>query len=165
MVRRSLTGRSHHRSKARTPTSPAALAAAVRAPAEDGNARKNEDRCMKILFAVPDRDLLNAYSILLEDDGNEVEKAFDGTQVLTKLETMKFDLVIMSHDIPRIETRRIIANCNVKKVPIILLRHSKPTKEQKEDRVQPDEWLLMPFRPSELSALIKQVMSKEGRDV
>ena len=120
---------------------------------------------MKILFAVPDRDLLNAYSILLGEDGNEVEKAFDGTQVLTKLETMQFDLVIMSHDIPRIETRRIVANCNYKKTPIILLLHTKPKKEDREDRIQPDEWLLMPFRPSELFGVIKKVMNKEGGSV
>ena len=40
---------------------------------------------MKILFAAPDRDLLECFKQLFETDLGETVTAFDGTQVMTLL--------------------------------------------------------------------------------
>ena len=48
---------------------------------------------MRILFAAPDRDLLECYKKLLESDFGETVTAFDGTQVYSLMSAEKFDIV------------------------------------------------------------------------
>ena len=115
---------------------------------------------MKILFASPDRDLLSAYAILLGNSETEVEKAFDGTFVLTRLEEGHPDLMILSNDIPRVDSRKILAFCAGKKIPVILLLDSKPRSAEAVENAS--EYLIMPFSPRELKAVIKKVTDKEG---
>ena len=57
---------------------------------------------MKILFAAPDRDLLECFRKLLETDLGETVTAFDGTQVLTLLASESVDAVILDRDLPRV---------------------------------------------------------------
>ena len=116
---------------------------------------------MKILFASPDRDLLSAYGILLSEGGNEVEKAFDGTFVLSKLQDGRPDLMILSHDVPRVDSAQIRAFCKQKQIPVILLLDSKPKDIEAVANVS--EYLIMPFSPRELKGVIKKVMGCEVR--
>ena len=115
---------------------------------------------MKILFASPDRDLLSAYGILLSDGNNEVEKAFDGTFVLSKIEDGKPDLMILSYDVPRVDSVKIQQLCKDRQIPVILLLDQKPKNMTAVENAS--EYLIMPFSPRELNGVIKKVMSKEG---
>ena len=61
---------------------------------------------MRVLFAVPDRDLLRCYDKLLEAAFGDVVTAFDGTQVLTMLIEEQYDIVVLDRKLPRVEHQR-----------------------------------------------------------
>lgn len=48
-----------------------------------------------ILIVEDDKDLNNAYSIILTSQGHEVESAFDGQEALDKLTSFKPDLILL----------------------------------------------------------------------
>ena len=110
---------------------------------------------MKILFAAPDRDLLNAYKILLTTAEDQVETAFDGPQVLTGLTEQTWDLLILSEDIPRIGSTRILEQCAAKNVPVILMTAGYTYNRKADtDLPQPREYISLPFTPGELEAAV-----------
>lgn len=49
----------------------------------------------RILVVEDDKDLNNAYSIILKHEGHEVASTFDGKEALTKLKSFKPDLVLL----------------------------------------------------------------------
>lgn len=49
----------------------------------------------KILIVEDDRDLNNAYSIILKNEGHEVVEAYDGKDALKKLEGFTPDLILL----------------------------------------------------------------------
>jgi CheY-like chemotaxis protein len=48
-----------------------------------------------ILIVEDDKDLNNAYSIILENEGYVVESAFDGKEALAKIKTFNPDLILL----------------------------------------------------------------------
>ena len=114
---------------------------------------------MKILFAAPDRDLLSAYSRLLSDVETETDTAFDGTQAAVKLETEKWDLLILSRDIPRLGWTKILELCRELSVPVILLS-GRQTGAGEPGTPAADAYLTMPFTPDELKTLADRVGKK-----
>jgi CheY-like chemotaxis protein len=48
-----------------------------------------------ILIVEDDKDLNNAYSIILNNEGHTVESAFDGKEALEKLDTFEPDLILL----------------------------------------------------------------------
>ncbi|MBQ7248125.1 MAG: hypothetical protein IJS22_08570 [Lachnospiraceae bacterium] len=116
---------------------------------------------MKILFAAPDRDLLSAYSRLLSDVETETDTAFDGTQAAVKLETEKWDLLILSRDIPRLGWKKILELCRELSVPVILLS-GRQTGAGEPGMPAADACLTMPFTPDELKSLADRVGKKGG---
>ncbi len=48
-----------------------------------------------ILIVEDDKDLNNAYSIILENEGYSVESAYDGKEALAKLKTFKPQLILL----------------------------------------------------------------------
>ena len=115
---------------------------------------------MKILFAVPDRDLLKAYEILLNAEGHQVSTAFDGTQVLRKLSEEAVDLLILSRDIPRIDCRSILRYCSDEETPVILLMHEKPAQKDFLSEALPNAFLSYPFDCCALLECIRNVSEK-----
>ena len=49
----------------------------------------------RILVVEDDRDLNNAYCIILKNEGHEVVSAFDGKEALAKLESFSPDLILL----------------------------------------------------------------------
>jgi CheY-like chemotaxis protein len=49
----------------------------------------------RILVVEDDRDLNNAYSIILRNEGHEVVEAYDGKEALTKLKDFSPDLILL----------------------------------------------------------------------
>ncbi len=88
---------------------------------------------MKILFAAPDRDLLECYKKLLEDDVGETVTAFDGTQVLTLLATEGFDVLILDKKIPRVDHKTILERASGKCVPVIVLTDESAASRRPEE--------------------------------
>ena len=113
---------------------------------------------MKILLAAPDRDLLECAKQLLEDGEREIVTAFDGTQVLSMLQTESFDIVILDRDIPRIDHRRIISRIKEMRIPVIVLTDSPVVVNQLTAEVLPNTYLPYPFTSSELTAVIDKTL-------
>ena len=103
---------------------------------------------MKILFAVPDRDLLKAYEILLNAEGHQVSTAFDGTQVFSLLGTGSFDLVILDEDLPRMDHQQLVNRINERNIPLIILT----TGLRQNANGQTAHFLPFPFTPEEICA-------------
>ncbi|MBR6915826.1 MAG: response regulator, partial [Clostridia bacterium] len=76
---------------------------------------------MKILFAAPDRDLLECFKQLLAGEFGETVTAFDGTQVLTLLSAENFDAVILDRALPRVDHKTLVARIREKDLPSVVL--------------------------------------------
>lgn len=114
---------------------------------------------MRILFAVPDRDLIRCYGTLLAGPDRTVETAFDGVQVLRLLSEGDWDLLILSRDIPRIDWRRIAERCSREGPPLLLLSARQPDLRLLLDPAVPDACLPLPFEPEELETAVNRLLA------
>lgn len=114
---------------------------------------------MRILLAAPDRDLLDSYRKLLERDCGEVVTAFDGTRVLTLLQTERFDAVILDRDIPRVTYGTVLERLHALQLPAILLTDRPILQaEPKADAI-----LMHPFFPEAMQSALRDVTNpKKG---
>ena len=115
---------------------------------------KKEEKPMKILFAAPDRDLLECYKKLLEADIGQTVTAFDGTQVLTLLATEGFDILILDWKIPRVDHKTIIESANRKRIPVIVLTDERPGLRRQPEEPVPNGILSYPFTFSDIKKII-----------
>ena len=115
---------------------------------------------MRILFAAADRDLLRCYAELLTRDGAEVETAFDGTQVYARLNTERYELLILSQTLPRIPTTQLLERCAQAGLPTILLTERAPRLSQLTEPLPAQAYLPLPFLPEELRQTVRSVSEK-----
>lgn len=109
---------------------------------------------MNLLIADPDRDFLLSYKTLLELSENTVQTVFDGTQVISKLASEKFDAVILNENIPRIKCADILKMLRDDKIPSLVIT----AKKNKLDMA--DECIKLPFLPSELTDKLNDISQK-----
>ena len=110
---------------------------------------------MKILFAAPDRDLLECYRKLLEKDFGEIVTAFDGTQVLSVLSNETFDIAVIDESIPRIDFKTLISHIKDKELPVIILTNE-PLGANRLKKEEPEvDFLSYPFSSQDLIKTIK----------
>ena len=105
---------------------------------------------MRILLAAPDRDLLQCCSELLTRDVGETVTAFDGTQVMSLLDTESFDLTLLDRSLPRIGSPHIIARMNERRIPTVVLLNSAVTLPNLMEQPLAVDFLSYPFDPEEL---------------
>ena len=117
---------------------------------------------MKILLADPDRDFVWSYREILEQSGNEVTTAYDGAQVINKAFTDKYDQVIMSSEMPRVNRREILQMLNSEKCPVILLMTGRVNSDILLDEVLANAHISFPFFPGELTRLSDEVLKKKN---
>ena len=63
---------------------------------------------MNLLLADQSRDMLSAFGSLLTARGYPNQTAFDGVQVLQRLRTQRFDLLIVNRDLPRVRIEAVV---------------------------------------------------------
>ena len=117
---------------------------------------------MKILFAAPDRDLLECYKKLLETDFGEIVTVFDGTQVFALLSNESFDIVILDREIPRIDYKKILARTKEKHIPVIVLTDSSVCLRQLTQEPLPNAYLSYPFTALILEQVIRDTLDFYG---
>ena len=116
---------------------------------------------MRILFAAPDRDLLECYKAILEYDFGETVTAFDGTQVISILSNEDFDAAVIDSDIPRVEYTKLIAKIRRKNIPVMLLTDRPLSASFAGDGLLPDACLSHPFTPAQIEDGLRDLMNKE----
>ena len=115
---------------------------------------------MRILLAAPDRDLLTCYREILAVPFGEVVTAFDGTQVLSLLQTESFDLVLLDSDIPRVSRKGLFRRIREKKIPVIEMTAGRNLPGDPA----PDAVLTYPFTPEEICAAVSSQLQMTAQD-
>lgn len=115
---------------------------------------------LKILAGSPERDFLTSFKKLLELSENQVETVFDGTQVVSKMAETKFDAVILSDNIPRINCREIVKILNEENIPVIVISDKKTGSGILSDDVLANSYLSLPFFPDELGKRLEDISEK-----
>ena len=116
---------------------------------------------MKILFAAPDRDLLECFRQLLETELGETVTAFDGTQVISLLMSENFDVLILDRNIPRVDHKTIIERANEKNVPVIVLT-DEPAGVRRAGEPSANGRLSYPFTFAKIKKTILDTLEKCG---
>ncbi|PTN38421.1 response regulator [Desulfonatronum sp. SC1] len=101
-------------------------------------------------------------SFTLKDAGYEVVEAVDGKDALTKL-SGTVDMIITDLNMPNMDgielIRQVRALPNYKFVPIVMLTtESQAEKKQAGKEVGATGWIVKPFKPDQLLAVVKKVV-------
>ena len=119
---------------------------------------------MRILFASPDRDLLECCKNLFENDLGETVTAFDGTQVLSLLSSETFDAAVLDCDIPRIGYGRLIACLREKKIPVIALISEPVSVRRLTEEPPANAYLRYPFTYGRIKTVLLDVLEKASSE-
>ena len=119
---------------------------------------------MKTIMTVDDSaSLRQMVSFVLRGGGYDVVEAMDGLDALSKLKGRDLDLIVNDINMPKMDglefTRQLRAMPQYKFVPIVLLTtESHPEKKQEGKAAGATAWIVKPFNPDQLLAVVKKVM-------
>ena len=119
---------------------------------------------MKTIMTVDDSaSLRQMVSFVLRGGGYDVVEAMDGLDAMSKLKGRDLDLIVTDINMPRMDglefTRQLRAMPQYKFVPIVLLTtESHPEKKQEGKAAGATAWIVKPFNPDQLLAVVKKVM-------
>ena len=119
---------------------------------------------MKTIMTVDDSaSLRQMVSVVLRGGGYEVVEAVDGLDALSKLQGRELHLFLTDMNMPKMDglefTRRLRAMPQYKFVPIVLLTtESHSDKKQQGKAAGATAWIVKPFNPDQLLAVVKKVM-------
>ena len=112
---------------------------------------------MRVLLALPDRDLLTGLTKLMTRDGHEVTGAVDGVKAL-EYAAAPFDVAVADCRLPRLPLFRVVDALRDKGVPVVLLWDQPITPAVLTGDLPAASYLPYPFRPSELMERIDAVI-------
>ncbi len=119
---------------------------------------------MKTIMTVDDSaSLRQMVSVVLRGGGYQVVESVDGMDALTKVQGQELHLVLTDINMPKMDglefTRRLRAMPQYKFVPIVLLTtESTAEKKQQGKAAGATAWIVKPFNPDQLLAVVKKVM-------
>lgn len=119
---------------------------------------------MKTIMAIDDSaSLRQMVSVVLRGGGYQVIESVDGLDALSKLKGQQLDLFLTDVNMPKMDgfelTRKIRAMPAYKFVPIVLLTtESTPEKKQQGKAAGATAWIVKPFNPDQLLAVVKKVI-------
>jgi two-component system, chemotaxis family, chemotaxis protein CheY len=119
---------------------------------------------VKTIMTVDDSaSLRQMVSFVLQEGGYQVVEAVDGLDGLSKLRGQELHLILSDINMPGMDglefTRQLRAMTEYKFVPIILLTtESHPEKKQEGKAAGATGWIVKPFNPEQLLAVVKKVM-------
>jgi len=102
--------------------------------------------------------------LVLRGAGYEVIEAIDGVDALSKLTGQELNLILTDLNMPNMDglelTRRVRTLPNYKYVPVVLLTtESQPEKKQEGKAAGATAWIVKPFNPDQLLAVVKKVIT------
>lgn len=119
---------------------------------------------MKTIMTVDDSaSVRQMVTLVLRDAGYEVIEAVDGADGLSKLKSQELHLFLTDINMPNMDglefTRRVRAMPQFKFVPIVLLTtESHPEKKKEGKAAGATAWIVKPFNPDQLLAVVKKVV-------
>ena len=102
-------------------------------------------------------------SFTLKQNGYDVVEAVDGKDALAKLSSQKVDMLITDLNMPNVDglglIRGVRAGALNKFIPIIMLTtESQDGKKSEGKAAGATGWIVKPFKPEQLIAVIKKVL-------
>ncbi len=102
-------------------------------------------------------------SFTLREDGYEVIEACDGVDAISKMENTTLNMIVTDLNMPNMDgielIKKVRAGSANKFVPIILLTtESQESKKQEGKSAGATGWIVKPFKPEQLLAVIKKVL-------
>lgn len=102
-------------------------------------------------------------SFTLKQSGYDVVEAVDGRDALTKLQSTPVDMLITDLNMPNLDGIGLISGARAlpscKFIPIIMLStESQDSKKQEGKAAGATGWIVKPFKPEQLVAVVKKVL-------
>lgn len=120
----------------------------------------------KVLVVDDEKLIVKGIKFSLEQDGMEVQCAFDGEEALSMIKTQSFDLVLLDLMLPKLSGLEVCQQVReFSKVPIIMLT----AKGDDMDKIMgleygADDYITKPFNILEVKARIKAIMRRAASD-
>lgn len=117
---------------------------------------------MKILVVDDEKLIVKGLAFSLEQDGNEVDTAFDGEEALEKIRENEYDMILLDLMLPKLNGYEVCERVReFSAVPIIMLT----AKSEDTDKITgldsgADDYMTKPFNVLELKARINAVMRR-----
>jgi len=120
----------------------------------------------KVIMTVDDAASVRQMVIFtLEEAGYEVKEAVNGLDALKKINSSAIDMLITDLNMPKMDgielIRKVRAIPRIKFIPIIMLStESQAAKKQEGKKAGATGWIVKPFRPEQLVAVVKKVLGE-----
>ena len=118
----------------------------------------------KVIMTVDDSaSVRQMVSFTLRDAGYEVVEAVDGQDALVKVDNQALNMVITDLNMPNLDgiglIRALRALPSCKFIPIVMLTtESQAEKKQEGKSAGATGWIVKPFKPEQLIAVVKKVL-------
>lgn len=119
----------------------------------------------RILIVDDDKDIVNLISDILEDEQYEVDKAYNGQEAINKIESEKYNLIILDIMLPDMDGIEVCRKVRDKFLgPIIFLT----AKNRNIDKIVglemgADDYITKPFDDGELASRVKAHLRRQKR--
>ena len=126
------------------------------------------DQNMRILIVDDDKDIVELLSIYVKNEGYEVEKAYNGKEAITKINTNPdIDLMILDVMMPQMDGMAVVrAVRKDSQIPILMLSAKTDDLDKIQVLVQgADDYVTKPFNPLEVMARVKSLLRRAQHDV
>ena len=102
-------------------------------------------------------------SFTLKQHGYDVVEAVDGKDALVKLQSQKVDMLITDLNMPNLDGIGLIKGARAlpacRFIPIVMLTtESQDTRKQEGKAAGATGWIVKPFQPDQLIAVVKKVL-------
>ena len=134
------------------------------ASCELSNKKVREEKMGKTIMTVDDSNSMRELvGITLQSAGYEVVKAVDGVDALEKAEKSSFDMVLTDLNMPNMDGIELIQklreHSKYRFKPILMLTTESQESKKKEGKAAgATGWIVKPFKPNQLVAVVKKVM-------
>ena len=123
---------------------------------------------MKILIVDDDKDIVELLSIYVKNEGYDVEKAYNGKEAITKINTNPdIDLMILDVMMPQLDGMAVVrAVQKDSQIPILMLSAKTDDLDKIQGLVQgADDYVTKPFNPLEVMARVKSLLRRSQHEV
>lgn len=116
----------------------------------------------KILVVDDDPNIRELVGLFLRDEGFDIYEVSDGVEALSKLETIKVDMVILDVMMPNMDGWELCSELRkYYDIPLLMLTVNGETSQKvKGFQLGTDDYLVKPFDPLELVARVKALLKR-----